>query len=251
MDKAITEIVLKRVLDNLDDFDEEENRELFFSLLSDHAEDSVWFAPHYSEPGYDQQDPKLPILFSNWNGDVMSLFGKFALEVGCEIEWSDEWLHCGECEGAFRKSPDSYGWTMYGVWEPTFSATCGDCIKADPSDYLEAIRNKEDHAVTFDLDLTEHGYVKVGDFEYGVQGGQKSSPSAIAELMRNSEVSDFLFSVSSQGQFSMKFSLYVAEAFGGVALEAVSTGNTDYDVDPARELERGLKEVAKYAKSLG
>jgi len=185
---------------------------------------------------------------------VMSLFGKFALEVGCEIEWFDEWQTCDDCNGAFRKSPDSHGWTMYGAFieDSTYGQfdICGNCIKKDPTIYLNTIRNKETHAVTFDLDLTEHGYVKVGDFEYGVQGGQKSSPTAIAELMRNSEVSDFLFSVSSQGQFSMKFALYVAEAFGGVALEAVSTGNTDYDVDPARELERGLKEVAKYAKTL-
>ena len=155
MDTSILESLVSRAVANLDDHSDEDNRELFFSILTQICEDGshdIRDADDYAEPGYSLDNEKMPILFANWNAEtrwnretnksetiskLMPMLGEFAEAVGCSIEWSDEWSVC-ECRKAFRHSPDSYGWTMYGA-TIDYDSVCGDCINEDPDDYFEEI----------------------------------------------------------------------------------------------------------------
>jgi hypothetical protein len=85
--------------------------------------ENLGFAPHYSEPGYDQ--PSKGILFANWNY-FFSRIDSLLEAYGYTVEWSDEWTTCDECNGAIRTSPDSF-W-----YEPSFAETssgivCNNC----------------------------------------------------------------------------------------------------------------------------
>ena len=259
--------MISRALATIGDHSSEANQRLFFSLLSElcdqggyGAVDCISQAEGYAEPGYDLDNSEMPILFADWNSetrwnketnksetisDIMPLLAKFAEAIGCSIEWEDEWAIC-ECNKAFRTSPDSYGWTMYGTMDGEY--ICGDCVQEDPEAYFEEISGNPRRAITIaGVDATEHGYVKINSdsFEHGLYGGQDSSPDAIAETLRSAEIEDFLFSIDSSGQFDLKFSVFVREDDGGRALEALAAGNTRCEVDPATALEQGLKEATK------
>ena len=268
MDTGILEGLLQRALVNLDDHEDSANRELFFSILSQvHESGDVYLreAEGYAEPGYADPDD-CPILLANWNAEtrwnkeanksetiskLMPLLGEFAEAVGCAIEWSDEWEVC-ECQKAFRTSPDSYGWTMFGAFIEDM-AVCGECILEDPESYFETISGNPRMAITIQgLNPEDYGFVKINDesFEYGLHGGQNASSDSIARTLKSAGIDDFLFSVDSAGQFDMKFSVYVHPAQGVEARHALSRGNTTCEVDPARALEQGLKAASEAMSKL-
>jgi hypothetical protein len=259
MDTDILEGLLQRALANLDDHEDSANRKLFFSILSqvwESGDVDIREAEGYAEPGYADPDD-CPILLANWNAEtrwnketnksetiskLMPLLGEFAEAVGCSIEWSDEWEVC-ECQKAFRTSPDSHGWTMFGAFIEDM-AVCGECILEDPEPYFETISGNPRMAITINgLNPEDYGFVKINDesFEYGLHGGQNASSDSIARTLKSSGIEDFLFSVDSAGQFDMKFSVYVRGEERDAAVVALQRGNTTCEVDPARALEQGLK----------
>ncbi len=268
MDTGILEGLLQRALVNLDDHEDSANRELFFSILSQvHESGDVYLreAEGYAEPGYADPDD-CPILLANWNAEtrwnkeanksetiskLMPLLGEFAEAVGCAIEWSDEWEVC-ECQKAFRISPNSYRWTMFGAFIEDM-AVCGECILEDPEPYFETISGNPRMAITIQgLNPEDYGFVKINDesFEYGLHGGQNASSDSIARTLKSAGIDDFLFSVDSAGQFDMRFSVYVHPAQSVEARHALSRGNTTCEVDPARALEQGLKAASEAMSKL-
>ena len=88
--------------------------------------DNMGYAVQYAERGYTQPDKG--ILFANWNSlptELETILDK----AGYEMEWSDEWTTCEDCNRAFRTQPDSYGWTPAGRYLESISAElCNDCI---------------------------------------------------------------------------------------------------------------------------
>ena len=260
MNHSLLENLLSRALDTTDDHSEDANRDLFFNILNqvhDAGEQVIYEAEDYAEPGYELTMPGVPILLANWNSEtrwnkktnksetisnLMPLLGKFAEEVNCSIEWSDEWAVC-ECQKAFRISPDSYGWTKYGGTIADMDV-CGDCIKHDPEEYFEEISGNPRMAITINgLNPEEHGYVRINNesFEYGLYGGQTASSDAIARTLVSAGITEFLFSVDSTGQFDMRFSVYVIEDDHAAACAALDSGDTTCEVDPAESMAQGLK----------
>ena len=254
------EDLISRALDNTDDYSFEANRDLFFSLLAqvrDQCDVDIREAEDYAEPGYSLVMPDTYVLLANWNketkwnretnksetiSNLMPLLAKFAEEVNCSIEWSDEWAVC-ECQKAFRISPDSYGWTMYGGTIADMHV-CGECIKIDPEEYFEEISGNPRMAITVNgLNPEDHGYMRLNpeSFEYGLYGGQKASSDAIARTLVSAGITEFLFSVDSAGQFDMRFSVFVKEDDYLAAAAALETGETTCEVDPAESMAQGLK----------
>lgn len=229
----------------------------------------------YSEPGY--SDPESGIIcLGNYNNpsryddksrkhidlsDLPSRVAKVLTErYGVELEWSDEWTTCEDCGKLVRTQPDSYGWQRY--WsELNGSTICGDCIKKDPSDYLESLEGEPNKAITITgIDPEKHGYVKIlGNLENGWHGGQDDDPRKVAESLRAKGVSNFLFVIDSVGQFDLKFSVFVHESEYHDATDKADvedgdarefTGNTKADEDPAEVLKRGLQSASKAISSL-
>lgn len=73
---------------------------------------------HYSEKGYEENG--VVIATGNWNtiGNVPNSrlelpkrLERIFTKLGVEIEWSDEWASCDDCNGLFRTQPDCFDWT--------------------------------------------------------------------------------------------------------------------------------------------
>lgn len=164
-----------------------------------------------SEPGYDDK----PVILANWNdipGDVFDYLEKH----GYSCQWGDEWIECDHCCKAFRSSPNSYGWEMYGHVYDGY-ALCGDCI--DWEELLTSYENKPRKAVTCALfskhedEITSRYTLIKGEYENGFHPGQNDDPSKIlAGLLEKNPQGKYIFVIDGQGQFDIEFSVYERKA---------------------------------------
>lgn len=169
----------------------------------------LMFASAYAEPGY--TDPEKGILFANWNDEPLKRLGDLAEKAGYAIEWSDEWAQCDNCAKAIRTSPDSYGWRR-SYFDSEDGIQCIECVREDPSGYLEHLEGHPRRAETMDLDLDELGYVKVGEnYEHGWHQGQNDSPDVVATSLKARGIHRFIFKIDDVGQFDVRFSVYIHE----------------------------------------
>lgn len=160
------------------------------------------------EPGYNDE----PFALGDWwvrvDGDLReSKVVKLLAACGIESAFYDEWTTCHDCCKAVRTQPDSYGWkASYWMYD---AITCHECI--DPEEYLEALSGDPNKAITIDsVDPEEHGYTEVyAEFENGLYGGQMDSPHAIGRAFEERGWDDFVFSITSVGQFDVKFKVYL------------------------------------------
>lgn len=183
--------------------------------------DDIVMHGEYGEPGY-STDKDL-ILTGNWNpkdfnnkeDDLVLRVGNI-LEKFCELEWEDEWTSCHDCGKLVRTEPDSYSWTAsYAVLDEC-ELVCHNCIKEDPIPFLEEMEGDSRKAVTFNINLEDHGYVKVNgnSYENGWYGTE-DDPKEIARDLRSKGIERFIFTIDGKGQFNLTFSVWVHESEAG------------------------------------
>lgn len=99
----------------------------------------------YAEPGY--TDPECGLIATgNWNeitswfdgqrtviSNIPKRLGDIFERMGIEIEWSDEWAACSDCQKLVRTQPDSY------FWKPSFTLDDDElvCLECKPSEESE------------------------------------------------------------------------------------------------------------------
>lgn len=161
------------------------------------------------EPGYDDK----PVILENWNNVPGEIYDNLE-EAGFLCEWDDEWLVCDGCYKAFRCSPDSYSWSMYGHIGDG-EVLCGDCIAEDPEEYLEELENNPKkcvlQAIARKLKLEDHGYTPIEpEFDSGLHRGMDADPEKIlAGLLRDNPGEKFIFVQTDQSQFYISFQAYL------------------------------------------
>lgn len=210
---------------------------------------SVTFATHYSEPGYD--DPESGIIaFGNWNSvqrydqksrkfvedphnRAWESLAKALERVGVELEWEDEWSTCGACGGAVRTSPDGYDWTPSYI-DSDGERTCIECVRENPGDHLDYYVGDPKRAITSGMiDPKDHGFTKIiGDLEAGFHDGQDADPEVISKGLRKLGVERFLFTIDSNGQFDIEFSVWVADDELHKAKAALQSADLGKDPSP-------------------
>lgn len=196
----------------------------------------------YAEPGYGSDEAV--IVFGDWNdkrpafgwnvkdqsgdrfprtsvppvtkADTMpSRLARVLEAAGAQVEWSDEWVRCGDCYRAFRTQPDSYSWTMYGAYsEDGCDYYCADCLKKDPESMLEDYINEPTKCVTFlsGPELVALGFEQEnGIYESGWHEGQDDDPRKIYDriLKFADEDVEVVFILAEQSQFYIRFAAYV------------------------------------------
>lgn len=94
----------------------------------------------YAEPGYDAE----VVAIGNWNvvdeydrekrervpvegGYLIKRLGDAFERIGVEIEWSDEWRECDDCNRIVRVQPDSHGWEPH-YHDTSDGLSCSDCF---------------------------------------------------------------------------------------------------------------------------
>jgi hypothetical protein len=165
------------------------------------------YAEGCSELGYDDK----PVILANWNNIPQKVFDVLERN-GFSCEWEDEWITCDDCGKAFRSSPNSYGWEMFGYIGDGY-ALCGNCIDWD--DYLESLENKPRKAVTcslfykFESEITSRYTLVKDDYEAGLHPHQTDDPQKILKsLLEVNPNGKYLFVIDGQGQFDITFSVY-------------------------------------------
>jgi len=210
----------------------------------------------YAEPGYDGEIIVLGNFndISEWKENksntiddtperVSQLLSKLESK-GVRCEWEDEWDVCTCCRKLVRRSGDSYSWKRFS-WNSENGVICGECVQADPLEYLESIENNHNTAITIEgVDPTEHGYVRVEEqFENGLYGGQSASPELIAKALREQGITRFLFIIDSIGQFDVNFSVYIHE-HEFEKFDAEKFNNSEKDgVDPSKMAQIALNNI--------
>jgi hypothetical protein len=181
--------------------------------------EDLTFSHEYAEGGYTQ--PEKGILFANWNYFARDL-DRILERYGYEVEWSDEWTTCSECNRALRTTADCYFWQpSYGEMEGDI--LCIDCLTKDAESYLESLEDNPRTALNIrQIDPAAYGYMKLeGEFESGFHPGQTDDPKKIYArlcdthprlLFRIDEVSQF-YTVFSVWQKYRAPALYTAGAF--------------------------------------
>jgi len=176
------------------------------------------------EPGYDDE----PFALGDWwvrvDGNLReSKVVKLLAACGVDSAFYDEWTTCTECYKAVRTQPDSYGWKRSYFLFHDCEVVCHECIAEDPEPYLEALSGDPNKAITIDsVDPEEHGYTEVwAEFENGLHGGQMDSPHAIARAFEERGWADFVFSITSVGQFDVKFKVYVRTSVHDEPVEGI------------------------------
>lgn len=159
-----------------------------------------------AEPGYDDK----PVILADWNNVPEIVLYKLEA-LGYDCEWSDEWIACDSCRRVIRSSPDSYHWQMSGIIDED-GCTCLDCL--DAASYFESIENQPRKALTWPIferyDPADYGYQLIeASYENGWYEGQTDDPQFILETAQAHDPNGrFLFAMTDQGQFDVKFSLY-------------------------------------------
>jgi len=140
---------------------------------------------------------------------TMVRLGNILEKMGCELEWSDEWSRCDDCGKFIRTSPDCYDWKQYGAMVDEGTLLCGDCIAADPDDYLESRLNNPQSAVGDFVDLAEAGFTHMnGTFENGFHPGQTDDPAEVlADFQEQHPTYEFVFSYE-PSQFCVEFKIW-------------------------------------------
>ena len=199
----------------------------------------------YSEPGYDSK--KGTVATGNWNSlskrrrrwpkelpewldvkegrdaieeytdDTMPRIAAILEKLDVEIEWEDEWVECDSCYKIVRTSPDSYSW-LPSYWNGEGEVLCFECIQEDPSDYIEHLKGNPNAALTLDIDLEDHGYVRLDEeteYASGFHPGQTDDPHEIAKELDAQGVSDYIFEITGTGQFDTHFVVWVHKENSG------------------------------------
>ena len=192
-----------------------------FAIAEKQGYDIQWYCGCV-EPDYEDK----PVVVGNWNSgteynretsqsrivnDTMPRLAKLFEKLGYSVEWEDEWTSCEDCGKAFRVSPNCYSWCMYG-WILDGCCYCGDCIKRNPSDYLEYLSGNHRAADTMGIDLTANGYhLEMENLESNFLG-HEDSPEKIAKGLRERGITDFIFAIDWKGRFATGFSLWIKKS---------------------------------------
>jgi hypothetical protein len=227
----------------------------------------------YAEPGYD--DNEIAVVTGNWNvgpdkewvpsefvdpnhedteeGEVLTT-GRALELLGVELEWSDEWTTCCDCNKLVRTQPNSYSWKR-SYWDSDNGAVCEECLKKDPADYIEEMVGNDRSCITIDIDLSEHGFVKLeGDLESGFHEGQAADPKVIGKNLRKHGIERYVYVLDSTGQFDLSFSVWVdkdeLEASDLSPEDGLLPSEMNAEVSPAEQCRKYLQDTSRAISEL-
>jgi len=186
--------------------------------------EEISWADSYAEPGYKTE---VGIVFGNWNtvdeydkvmkdridlpmGDLPKRLAEIFEKLGFEVEWSDEWSVCSDCGKAFRTSGDWYFWKPSYAIINDYELLCKECIEESPETYLVELTNDPKRCMTFDIDLSKHGFELFNDkpYESGWLPWQTDNPQETLKEL-NAKGFDVIFVLDENSQFYSTWSAWV------------------------------------------
>jgi hypothetical protein len=173
-------------------------------------------------------DPDVIVVTANWNTETeydretgthreldnsLSRLGDLLERIpGVETDWSDGISRCDGCNRAIQTQASSWGWTPpYVVTEGEI--ICTGCIADDPGPVVASLQGTTNMlSPSLQIDLGEHDYTQIPcEFESGFHPGQNDSPQAVADLLRQLGLTNYIFQVEEVGQFDAEWSVWVED----------------------------------------
>lgn len=138
--------------------------------------------------------------------DIMVALGSSWSDWG----FSDEYTTCSDCGTIIRTTPTSAHWVAdYCVCNSEM--LCSECIKKDPTSYLETITNNYKNANTIlsEEELKEQGYKLLeGDYESHIGNTYNDDPQTqLEELLKTYD--EVVFDITGSGQFGTSWQVWV------------------------------------------
>jgi hypothetical protein len=184
------------------------------------------------------------IVVADWNAFPREVAGIIE-SYGYEIDWQDECTSCGECGKHIHTSPECYGDTPRYVIMNECEIVCEDCLDAE--EYLESIEDNPRTALNLrGIDPEEYGYVKIKDgFENGFYAGQTDDPKEIFADLQQKKYKHIIFSIDSQGQFDIRFSVWYRQNYEVI----VGSIGSVYEGHDAKKAHRVFEEYAEQSRT--
>ena len=130
--------------------------------------------------------------------------------------YRDEYTQCDECGALIRTQPDSYSWKADFSIVNECEMLCGDCIRKEPTGYVNELINNSHKANTIlsTKQLEECGFSRINaDFSNGYYG-REDSPHKIMEKLQEAGYDEVIFNIDSVGQFETNFEAWVRTVEG-------------------------------------
>lgn len=132
--------VMKRttlVLDLANKIALQEDARLGHCMVSNRVDEIKLFT-NYAEKGYENPASGV-IAVGNWNAiqrgtpkDLIIRLDRILTRLGVELEWSDEWGSCDDCNSLFRTQSDCHDWTpSYSYDEKKGETLCRHCAQLE------------------------------------------------------------------------------------------------------------------------
>ena len=178
------------------------------------------------EMGYEDK----MMITADWNPPKMEKIYKFLekFEDILELDWSDEWTNCSDCNKAVRTSPDSYGWERSYIMGE-HDLVCHECITEDINFLIDTYKNTTDRAIPSWAKplIIEEGFTCLEDLDYegkpfcerfetGWHSFQTDDPEKVIKKLKEElgelwfdNYIEYIFAINSVGQFDVHWSVYV------------------------------------------
>lgn len=156
-----------------------------------------------------------PILCADWNPIDHEEYSQLEEKLDIKLEWDDEWTSCYDCGKGIRISPTSYSWQPKFIQDNEGFEICADCFENDPEAYLEAYIDNplmalHEWAIPIIKNLGYYEYPEER-YETGFHPGQNDNPIQISNQLREKKIYDYVFVVTSTGQFDIDWTVFVRE----------------------------------------
>lgn len=125
--------------------------------------------------------------------------------------FSDEFYACDNCKHLIDLEP-TMGAKQYYVDEKAGEILCDDCVRKDPSDYLQHLYNNSKSANTIldDVQLKDLGFELINDraYENGFYGIEDDPDAILKELLNDDPEGTYIFSITGANPFSTNFTVW-------------------------------------------
>lgn len=179
-----------------------------------------WFPAWSSAEVSVADQPANGVMVCDWN--QLPGFGQGVFEaLGMETAWDESTRQCTVCEGGVVTQPQFYGWRPKFHEHGAGEVVCFACLDDDEGEreaMLEDVLRKPARArVVPHCRFLPDSYIRV-DFqgENGFYGGQADDPEQAGAFLEAQGVDQYLFDITSIGQFDVHFDIWVDSEQEGI-----------------------------------
>ena len=140
--------------------------------------------------------------------------GYFYIELitGDNYGYADEYIICEECLKAYRRDLNGMGYNEFWIADNT--CLCAECVRKDPSEYIDYLINNPDSAniILSDSELSSLGFTKMNEEHYanGLYDSYDNPRKIYDKIRETNQEAQILFSIyKNHNPFEVEFDVWM------------------------------------------